>query len=431
LIESFGESVPTNAFADSEMAEGNPADTKNTPLRVSARRPRRRRRRTNLWLLGLIVGLLGAYACYVFLLPALKVQLFYLLNPSKQILPYDLAQDWTNQILMRSFEFLFFGWFFYFGASVGSFLNLVAGRVPEGRTIVFGGSKCPFCDTRLSFLDNTPILGWLILQGKCRTCHLPIAARYVLIEAAVGTVFLWLAIWQLDRGGANLPAWKWLGRNGVANIVLDPPWPLIGAYLMHASMFAVTIMLATACMGKKPFPMFPLVLIAVGLSSGKLIHPYLDCVPWYSPFLQSPTRLFAAAGASAIGQIANPLISILLGGFVGSLVGWLVNGREPGGHESNDDSGRNPARVARKNWIWICLVTGSVLGWQSVVFIIGLCLPVYLGLRKIVPVGRPEGSHGFGLHACFIIIALVHHSMWRQIAQWMTWVYATLTGLNS
>jgi leader peptidase (prepilin peptidase) / N-methyltransferase len=76
------------------------------------------------------------------------------------------------------------------GAAFGSFLNVVIYRVPRGESVVRPASRCPSCGTELKAADNVPILSWLLLRGKCRTCRSPISSRYPLIEAA--TVALWV-----------------------------------------------------------------------------------------------------------------------------------------------------------------------------------------------------------------------------------------------
>ena len=68
------------------------------------------------------------------------------------------------------------------GACFGSFLNLVAWRVPRQVSIVRPPSHCPHCGTRLSWAENLPLLGWFLLRGSCRHCGRPIAGRYVLVE---------------------------------------------------------------------------------------------------------------------------------------------------------------------------------------------------------------------------------------------------------
>ena len=75
---------------------------------------------------------------------------------------------------------------FLFGACVGSFLNVCIYRIPAGVSIVRPPSSCPRCHTPIAFYDNIPILGWLMLMGKCRSCKAPIAVRYPLVELLTG-----------------------------------------------------------------------------------------------------------------------------------------------------------------------------------------------------------------------------------------------------
>jgi leader peptidase (prepilin peptidase) / N-methyltransferase len=69
------------------------------------------------------------------------------------------------------------------GATVGSFLNVVAYRLPRGESLLHPGSRCPGCETPIRAYDNVPVLGWLALRGRCRTCKTKISARYPIIEA--------------------------------------------------------------------------------------------------------------------------------------------------------------------------------------------------------------------------------------------------------
>ncbi len=79
---------------------------------------------------------------------------------------------------------------FALGAIVGSFLNVVIHRYPRGESIVFPGSHCPNCNAAIRWYDNLPILSFLILRARCRACHAPIAARYVLVELANALFYL-------------------------------------------------------------------------------------------------------------------------------------------------------------------------------------------------------------------------------------------------
>ena len=79
--------------------------------------------------------------------------------------------------------------FFLFGMIIGSFLNVCISRIPEGVSIVSPGSRCPRCMVPIKPYDNVPVLGWLWLRGKCRSCSLPISPMYPLIELATAGLF--------------------------------------------------------------------------------------------------------------------------------------------------------------------------------------------------------------------------------------------------
>jgi leader peptidase (prepilin peptidase)/N-methyltransferase len=69
------------------------------------------------------------------------------------------------------------------GLLVGSFLNVVAWRLPRGESLVAPGSHCPGCAHPVRAYDNVPVLSWLALRGRCRDCRTPISMRYPLVEA--------------------------------------------------------------------------------------------------------------------------------------------------------------------------------------------------------------------------------------------------------
>lgn len=75
---------------------------------------------------------------------------------------------------------------FFFGACIGSFLNVCIWRIPRSESIVSPGSKCPQCNTPIRFYDNIPILSYVLLLGKCRNCASPISIRYPLVEGLTG-----------------------------------------------------------------------------------------------------------------------------------------------------------------------------------------------------------------------------------------------------
>ena len=75
------------------------------------------------------------------------------------------------------------------GMIAGSFVGVVADRIPRGRSIVRPRSQCDSCGTQIAAYDNVPVLSWLLLRGHCRRCKTRIPARYPLIELALGSAF--------------------------------------------------------------------------------------------------------------------------------------------------------------------------------------------------------------------------------------------------
>ena len=75
------------------------------------------------------------------------------------------------------------------GLVIGSFLNVVAHRVPLGESLVSPGSHCPGCGAPVKPYDNIPVVSWLLLRGRCRNCGMRISPRYPLVELATAIAF--------------------------------------------------------------------------------------------------------------------------------------------------------------------------------------------------------------------------------------------------
>jgi leader peptidase (prepilin peptidase) / N-methyltransferase len=84
------------------------------------------------------------------------------------------------------------------GLLVGSFLNVVAYRLPRGESLVHPRSRCPQCDTQLRAIDNVPVVSWLLLRGRCHHCGAPISARYPLVELTTGALYAGVVASQDD-----------------------------------------------------------------------------------------------------------------------------------------------------------------------------------------------------------------------------------------
>jgi leader peptidase (prepilin peptidase)/N-methyltransferase len=79
---------------------------------------------------------------------------------------------------------------FALGLCFGSFLNVCIYRLPLGKSVVAPRSACPHCGDMIPLYHNLPVLSWLILRGKCRSCKQPIPPRYLVVEVLAGLLFL-------------------------------------------------------------------------------------------------------------------------------------------------------------------------------------------------------------------------------------------------
>lgn len=75
---------------------------------------------------------------------------------------------------------------FIFGTIIGSFLNVCIVRIPNRASIVFPGSQCPNCGYSIRFYDNIPLVSYILLGGRCRSCKTPISMRYFIVELLMG-----------------------------------------------------------------------------------------------------------------------------------------------------------------------------------------------------------------------------------------------------
>lgn len=92
-------------------------------------------------------------------------------------------------------------WLAALGLVVGSYLNVVIHRLPIGRSTVIEPSACPACGARIRWHDNIPVIGYLLLRGRCRSCAATISPRYPVVEALVSALFVgaWYAFGPTPR----------------------------------------------------------------------------------------------------------------------------------------------------------------------------------------------------------------------------------------
>lgn len=265
--------------------------------------------------------------------------------------------------------------FFVTGASVGSFLNVVVWRLPRGRG-VNGQSECPRCKNLLRAQDNVPIIGWLMLGGRCRDCRLPISSRYPLVELAVATCFALVGTACVYR--LNLPS---ATESGYLIWVAAPrvDATLLCILLIHLTALAGLWAMALIRFDQLPIPRSLVLFVGGVLVVGFFAVPPAMVVPWQMMDAAEPrmplgwppqtwwqsNRDFAGsvsvAVSSVVVQTAVRIITALVAaGFVARV---LAKSLCPTADLKLDPLGKQT--VALLDVTALLAVPAVVVGWQS------------------------------------------------------------------
>jgi len=220
--------------------------------------------------------------------------------------------------------------FFLFGIVIGSFLNVCIARIPEGISIVSPGSKCPRCNTPIKPYDNIPVLGWLILRGKCRNCHLPISPMYPIVEFLTGALF----VLTYYTYGITLPTFKYLIFACLIMILIVTDIRVrILPDAINAFGFGIGLAFATRIFPDN-FPMLirvgQLPSWAVGVLDALLGAAFGSFLLWSAAALYKLVRKREGMGMGDVKMMAmvgtflglrGSFLTILLGTLLGSLLG--------------------------------------------------------------------------------------------------------------
>jgi len=202
--------------------------------------------------------------------------------------------------------------FAVFGLVVGSFLTVVVHRVPRGESVVKPRSRCPRCGTELRARDNLPVVGWLLLRGRCRACGERISAAYPLTELATAGLF-------------------------VAAAFLEPLYAAVVAACFLAVMLAVAVIDAghRIVPNRITYPAIPAFAVAVlvGDLAGQglgVVDGLLGMVLYAVPLFLIALALPGGMGMGDVKLVA--LIGLVLGAFgleyvgVGAFLGIVGGG---------------------------------------------------------------------------------------------------------
>lgn len=263
---------------------------------------------------------------------------------------FNHSSDWWLAFIAACLDGLFASWFVAIGASIGSFLNVVAFRLPLGRH-VGGHSGCFYCQTAIESRDNVPVLAWLRLRGRCRTCRLPISVQYPLVELGLAIVFLTVYLTEFARQGGNLPGVQDGRWGGILRISIGSP--LVLRVTSHLFLLSGLVAAALIAVRRQVVPLKLYFWLLVPWCIAVFAQPELIVVPWREAALTGMTaRLDALAtvlcglvAAMTVGRIVLPLL------FPQADVRLMAGDLETG---------------QARHFLGAMAVAGSALGWQSV-----------------------------------------------------------------
>jgi leader peptidase (prepilin peptidase)/N-methyltransferase len=224
------------------------------------------------------------------------------------------------------------------GAIIGSFLNVVIHRVPRAQSIVLPKSACPGCGAAIHFYDNIPVLSFLILRGRCRSCERPISARYPAVEAL--SAILFAAVTWRDGLSFALPFDIAFAAAMLALVFIDSEHMILpNAITYPGIVFAVIMRLAVPYLGDPThlddlpyfvsvFPTYPIAIVSlIGAVMGALAG---GGSLWLMGFIWKKLRGVDAMGMGDVKMMLMvgaflgwrlAALTIFIGVFTGSLVG--------------------------------------------------------------------------------------------------------------
>jgi leader peptidase (prepilin peptidase) / N-methyltransferase len=136
------------------------------------------------------------------------------------------------------------------GLAAGSFANVVIHRVPRHESVVGPGSHCPACGAPVAWRDNLPVLGWLLLRGRCRSCRATISVRYPLVELGMALLWFLITLRLADTGlGWAVPAYLTLAFVCLVLAVIDATTRLLPNRITYPAFPAMLGLLLLASVG--------------------------------------------------------------------------------------------------------------------------------------------------------------------------------------
>lgn len=284
-------------------------------------------------------------------------------------------------------------WLLIIGGSVGSFLNVVIYRLPAGLSLVHPSSRCPKCGTPIWFRDNIPVLGWLLLGGKCRACRASISPRYPLVEATIALIFLALAWCEPLSAGINLPVPP----------ALAGKLPLWGMLPYHFTLACGVVAAGLMMFDGEAVPRkFWLFVWLVGFAAGA-------AWPMLRPI--GVAQLIGAVqhiGAVQLDPKWSPYVFSLVEGMAGTLLGIALGAASwPAATAVGNGRSGNLAGPA------LLAIVGVYLGWQAAAGVSVIAATLWATWQVVRFAARFRADFGWALAVAAATVAWLF--AWREI----------------
>ncbi len=362
---------------------------------------------------GLIIG---GVLVYMVLLPTAQWVEQWSASPQET---YAVEEESLGEIFrIHSAKVAIFAIFVAIGASFGSFLNVVAESLPTGRSIALRSSACPQCEQPIRRIDNLPIISYLLLRGRCRSCRAEIPVRYLLTELTGAGLFAAMFIGELISGAANLPGVKQPMYTGIVWIILYTKWNVVGVTAYHLLLFCIVMTAVFAQAQRRRLPLrfwLPALLLAIGLPA---LFPDLMPLKVHSSvaaWLPLPNLL-----VGLISSVAGLAAAVASAPLLGQLARRVLLTADTSPSESTDDEDESTDGEGTNNggstFSWSLYVLGAGLGWQATVSIAVLSAVALFVVRLLKPTRHAFGQ--LGPTALLFLVALAHHLGWQSIYEW-------------
>jgi leader peptidase (prepilin peptidase)/N-methyltransferase len=324
---------------------------------------------------------------------------------------------------------------FVVGAAVGSFINVCVARLPYEKSLIWPGSRCASCLQPIRLRDNVPLLGYLVLRGRCRTCGARFSVRYFLVELFTGLAFTGLLYLLVFRNVRDLDLFhdSWELEQGL------PPLAALALFAHHATLLGFLLVVSLCDLEDMEIPLsVPVTGTLVGLVFATLLPwPWPESLPRVRKEPPAPAPLRETTTGAARQPLPDAIQAVPAPGAYAwpvwyPLPGWLPPGSRQLGLATGLAGALAGMIVLRGvRFVFgvargiegmgmgdadLMMMAGAFLGWQPVVvaFFVSLGPGLFFG---VVQVARGAGQalpFGPSLSAGVLITLLA----WPWIITW-------------